>query len=119
MTSHRSKLQDGIYFRVLRILQSSTDLTQSNISQLLGVSSSELNYCLNALIDKGRVKVQNFRESKIFGYVYLRTPIGIAEKAIHFGRYLQSKFLEFKALRSEVESLKDEAYSGSEVSPGT
>ena len=109
MTSRRSKLQEDTYFRVLRILQSNPDLTQREISQLLGVSTSGLNYCLNALIDKGWVKVHNFSESKNkFGYVYLLTPIGIAEKAALTGRFLQRKILEYEALRAEIESLSGE-----------
>jgi hypothetical protein len=39
----------------MRILQSNPDLTQREIAQLLGVSASGLNYCLNALIDKKSV----------------------------------------------------------------
>ena len=95
---------------MLRLLQSSPDLTQREIAQLLGVSTSGLNYCLNALIDKGWVKVHNFSESKNkFGYVYLLTPSGISEKAALTGRFLQRKLLEYEALRSEIESLSDEA----------
>ena len=57
-------LQEDTYFRVLRILQDKPDVTQREIAQLLGVSTSGLNYCLNALIDKGWVNVYNFSESK-------------------------------------------------------
>ena len=120
MTSRRSKLQEDTYFRVLRILQSSPDLTQREIAKLLGVSTSGLNYCLNALIDKGWVKVHNFSESKNkFGYVYLLTPSGIAEKAALTGQFLQRKLLEYEALRAEIESLSDEAFACSEVPAGT
>ena len=120
MISRRSKLQEDTYFRVMRILQSSPDLTQREIAQLLGVSTSGLNYCLNALIDKGWVKVHNFSESKNkFGYVYLLTPSGIAEKAALTGRFLQRKLLEYEALRSEIESLSDEALASAQVSVGS
>ena len=113
MMSRRSKLQEDTNFRVLRILQSSPDLTQREIAQLLGVSTSGLNYCLNALIDKGWVKVHNFSDSKNkFGYVYLLTPSGIAEKAALAGRFLQRKLLEYEALQTEIESLTGEGSSG-------
>jgi EPS-associated MarR family transcriptional regulator len=116
MTSRRSKLQEDTYFRVLRILQDRPDVTQREIAQLLGVSTSGLNYCLNALIDKGWVKVYNFSESKNkFGYVYLLTPSGIAEKATLTGRFLQRKLLEYEALRAEIESLRGE---GGDVNAG-
>ena len=117
MTSRRSKLQEDTNFRVLRILQDRPDLTQREIAQLLGVSTSGLNYCLNALIDKGWVKVHNFSESKNkFGYVYLLTPSGIAEKAALTGRFLQRKLLEYEAMRAEIESLRGESGEGQAVS---
>ena len=122
MISRRSKLQEDTYFRVLRILQDRPDVTQREIAQLLGVSTSGLNYCLNALIDKGWVKVHNFSESKNkFGYVYLLTPCGISEKAALTGRFLQRKLLEYEAMRNEIESLRGEAgevYAGSELPAG-
>ena len=123
MTSRRSKLQEDTYFRVLRILQDRPDVTQREIAQLLGVSTSGLNYCLNALIEKGWVKVHNFSESKNkFGYVYLLTPTGITEKAALTGRFLQRKILEYEAMRAEIESLSGEVcelYAGSESPAGT
>ena len=64
MTSRRSKIQEETYFRVLRILHERPDVTQCEIVKLIGVSTSGLNYCLNALIDKGWVEVHNFSESK-------------------------------------------------------
>ena len=123
MTSRRSRLQEDTYFRVLRILQDRPDVTQREIAQLLGVSTSGLNYCLNALIDKGWVKVHNFSESKNkFGYVYLLTPSGIAEKAARTGRFLQRKLLEYEAMRAEIESLRGEGGkvdAGFETQAGT
>lgn len=112
MASRRSKLQEDTYFRVLRILQDRPDVTQREIATLLGVSTSGINYCLNALIDKGWVKVQNFSESKNkLGYVYLLTPSGIAQKAALTGRFLQRKLKEYEEMRAEIESLRSEALS--------
>ncbi len=104
-------------------MQDRLDVTQREIAQLLGVSTSGLNYCLNALIDKGWVKVHNFSESKNkFGYVYLLTPSGIAEKAALTGRFLQRKLLEYEAMRAEIDSLRGEGgevYAGSELPADT
>ena len=112
MTSRRSQLQEDTNFRVLRMLQDNPDMTQREIAQKLGVSTSGLNYCLNALIDKGYLKVQNFSQSKIkFGYVYVLTPQGIAEKAQLTGKFLRRKMDEYEALRAEIESLHAEAKS--------
>ena len=114
MTSRRSQLQEDTYFRVLRILQDRPDVTQRELAKLLGVSTSGMNYCLNALIDKGWVKVQNFSESRNkFGYVYLLTPSGVAEKAALTGRFLRRKLMEYEAMKTEIESLRGEVVKGS------
>jgi EPS-associated MarR family transcriptional regulator len=119
MTSRRSKLQKDTYFRVMRILQGNPDLTQREIAQLLGVSTSGLNYCLNALIDKGWVKMHNFSNSKNkFGYVYLLTPSGIAKKAALAGQFLERKLLEYEAMRAEIESLICELSPDSKIHAG-
>lgn len=105
--SRRTQLQEDTYFRVLRMLQDNPDLTQREIAQQLGVSTSGLNYCLNALIDKGWVKVQNFSQSKNkFGYIYVLTPQGILEKVALTSRFLQRKQAEYEALRAEIDSLR-------------
>ena len=107
MTSRRSQLQEDTYFRVLRMLQDNPDMTQREIAEKLGVSTSGLNYCLKALIDKGLVKVQNFSQSKNkFGYIYVLTPQGLAEKAQLTGRFLKRKMQEYEELRKEIEVLQ-------------
>ena len=112
MTSRRSQLQEDTYFRVLRMLQDNPDMTQREIAQSLGLSASGLNYCLKALIEKGWVKVHNFSQSKNkFGYNYVLTSKGIAEKAYLTGRFLGRKMAEYEALRAEIESLHAEAKS--------
>jgi EPS-associated MarR family transcriptional regulator len=114
MTSRRSQLQEDTYFRVLRLLQSNPDITQREIAEKLGISTSGLNYCLKALIDKGWVKVHNFSQSKNkFGYIYVLTPQGIAEKALLTGRFLRRKMSEYEALRAEIDALQAEAGASS------
>ena len=117
MTSRRSQLQEDTYFRVLRMLQENPDMTQREIAERLGVSTSGLNYCLNALIDKGWVKVHNFSQSKNkFGYIYVLTPQGILEKVTLTSQFLKRKQAEYEALRTEIESLQVENKSPDEVS---
>ena len=105
MTSRQAQMQEDTYFRVMRILQENPDLTQRELAEKLGVSVGGLNYCLNALMDKGWVKMQNFQNSKNkFKYVYLLTPQGIAEKVALTSRFLGRKIQEFEALKAEIES---------------
>ena len=109
MTSRRSQLQEDTYFRVLRMLQDNPDMTQREIAQSLGLSTSGLNYCLKALIDKGWVKVHNFSQSKNkFGYIYVLTPQGIAEKLALTSRFLNRKLSEYEALKVEIDGLHTE-----------
>ncbi len=109
MTSRQAHIQEDTYFRVMRILQENPDLTQRELAEKLGVSVGCLNYCLNALMDKGWVKMQNFQNSKNkFKYVYLLTPQGIAEKVAMTSLFLERKMKEYKALKFEIEALKSE-----------
>jgi len=51
--------------------------------------------------------MQNFSGSKNkFGYMYILTPRGLAEKAALTGSFLRRKLEEHEALRLEIESLK-------------
>jgi EPS-associated MarR family transcriptional regulator len=105
--SHPSRLQEDTHFRIMRILQDNPDLTQRELADKLGMSVGGLNYCLNALIDKGFVKMANFSNSKNkFKYVYLLTPQGMAEKVTLTSRFLKRKMAEYDALKVEIEALK-------------
>ena len=90
-------------------MQENPDLTQRELAEKLGISLGGLNYCLNALIDKGLVKMQNFSNSKNkFKYVYLLTPLGIAEKVALATLFLGCMMQEYEALMAEITYLKPE-----------
>ena len=109
MTSRQAKLQEDTYFRVMRILQDNPDLTQRELAEKLGISVGGLNYCLKALMDKGLVKMKNFANSKNkFGYIYVITPLGIAENARLTSKFLQRKLKEYEVIRDEIESIRKE-----------
>ena len=80
MISSETNQQDDTYLSAMSILHDSLDITQSELAKKLGLSGSI--YCLKALIDKGRVKIQNFSNNKNkLGYSNLRTSTGIVKKA--------------------------------------
>lgn len=111
MFNSKSELQEDISFKVLRILQDQPDTTQRELAEQLGVSVGGVNYCLRALTDKGLVKMVNFANSKNkFGYIYMLTPSGIAEKANLTKSFLKRKLKEYEALRAEIETLQSEMY---------
>ena len=104
-----SMLTDEIRLRILRELENDPGLSQRDLAKALGVSLGRTNYCLRALVEKGLVKVENFRKSgNKLAYVYQLTPRGISDKARITRRYLQIKLKEFKALESEIDELRKE-----------
>ncbi len=93
----------------MRLLEENPDLTQRELARSLGISVGSVNYCLKALVDKGWVKMKNFAYSKNkFGYIYVLTPNGLAEKALITQRFLQRKMDEYEQLKAEIEYLNAE-----------
>jgi EPS-associated MarR family transcriptional regulator len=85
-------------------------VSQRYLAEQLGVSVGKINYCLKALIDRGLVKANNFRNSKNKrAYFYVLTPRGISEKSRNAVRFLQRKTAEYEALREEIDRLRREA----------
>jgi len=98
-----------IHLKVLRHLESHPDVTQRELAQHLGVSLGKTNYCLKALIDRGWIKVNNFKNSNNkAAYAYLLTPRGIEEKAQITIRFFKRKMLEYEQLKRELEELEQE-----------
>lgn len=117
MSSRQAKLQEDTNYRVMRLLEENPDMTQRELAERLGVSVGGLNYCLKALIEKGWVKMHNFSHSKNkFGYMYLLTPIGMAEKTLLTSRFLKRKLEEYDALKTEIEALQTEIKAGEKIS---
>jgi EPS-associated MarR family transcriptional regulator len=98
------------HYRILRELERDPQVSQRRLAEELGVSVGKINYCLKALIDRGLVKANNFRNSQNKrAYLYVLTPKGITEKARNTLRFLQRKTAEYEALRKEIERLRREA----------
>ena len=112
MTSRRAKLQEDTNFRLMQLLSDNPHMSQREMAKALGLSFGGINYCLNALIDKGLVKIHNFSQNQNkFGYAYLLTPGGISEKAVLTGSFLKRKLQEYEALKTEIKALKLEIES--------
>lgn len=102
-----------IHLRVLRLLEENPKVTQRELARLLGVSLGKVNYCLKALINKGFIKVRNFSKSKNkIAYLYNLTPKGIEAKSRISVDFLKRKRLEYEALKTEIETLKNEVQAG-------
>lgn len=109
MTSKRTNLQEDTHFRVLRILQENPEMSQRELAAAVGVSVGGMHYVLNALIDKGLVKLGNFTAAEDKRrYAYVLTPKGIAEKATITKRFLARKMEEYASLKAEIDTLRNE-----------
>ncbi len=103
-------LTDETRYQILKTLQADPQASQRRIADELGISLGRVNYCLNALIQKGLVKANNFRNSaNKRAYLYLLTPRGIEERARLTARFLRVKFDEYEILKRELEELQREA----------
>lgn len=72
-----------------------------------------MNYVLNALLDKGLVKAEKFKNSKKkLAYMYHLTPKGIKKKVELTSSFLHRKMNEYDALKIEIEELKEELGAG-------
>src|SRR5690554_3604242 len=104
-----TSIADEHHLKVLRLLEANPDMSQRELADALGVSVGKTNYCIRALVDKGLLKMSNFRNSQNkLAYAYLLTPAGIAAKAELTGRFLKRKRQEYEVLRDEIEQLQRE-----------
>ena len=107
--SEKAFVYQEAHFRVLRLLELNPQMKQRELAVAAGVSLGKTNYCINALLDKGLIKVQNFKSNKRkLAYAYLLTPDGIAEKAVLTKKFLKRKMEEYELLKAEIELLKQE-----------
>ena len=101
---------DNTSYGLLKTLEANPGLSQRDLAKRLGISLGKVNFCLNALIEKGCLKVNNFRNSdNKLAYAYLLTPHGVEEKARITVNFLKYKMQEYEQLRAEINELKREA----------
>jgi len=103
------KPQEDTHLQVLRLLEHNPHMSQRELAQALGVSLGKTNFCIQALLQKGLIKLANFNNSRHkLAYSYLLTPKGISEKSAITARFLKRKIAEYELLTSEIEALKAE-----------
>ena len=90
------------------MVEANPAITQRALAAALGVSLGRINYGLRALIEKGYIKVSNFKKSETkHTYIYLLTPSGVIEKSALTKAFLARKMDEFDALKAEIEALQE------------
>lgn len=104
----------------LRLLADQPDMSQRQLSRAMGLSLGKTNYVLHALLDKGLLKIQNFRRNdNKLAYAYLLTPKGVAEKIRLTRSFLTRKEAEFELLRATIARLRLEVQGPSATTPRT
>ncbi len=94
---------------MLRRIQNTPEVSQRDLANELGISLGSVNYCLQALVGKGLVKMQNFsRSNNKLSYMYILTQDGIAEKTMLTASFLKRKLEEYEILKTEIERLQSE-----------
>ncbi len=109
MVNKRISFQEDSHFRVLRLLSENPEMSQRALAQNVGLSVGGIHYVLNALIEKGLIKLGNFTSAKDKRrYAYVLTPRGIAHKATLTRSFLMRKMQEYELLRQEIDQLRAE-----------
>ena len=103
-------MNEELRLKVLRILTEKPSVTQRELAHDLGISLGKANFCIHALIEKGWVKVENFRRNpNKIGYAYVLTPNGLRAKARATLSFLKRKQDEYAELEREIAELRAEA----------
>ena len=104
---------------MLKVLEENPLLNQRQLADKLGISLGKTNFCIQALIDKGMVKVKNFKNNRNkLAYSYLLTPGGIEEKTILTVRFLKSKMDEYEILKREIDELTKDTIQFNKIKEG-
>ena len=110
MASRRKEQQEDAKFRMLQIISSNPQITSRELAKKVGISNGTAYYLLTSLIDKGFVKLSNFKKnSQKTKYSYLLTPKGIREKSLITNKFLIRKKKEYELLKKEITDLERDA----------
>ena len=109
MASRREEKQSDTRLQVMRLLSQNPEMSTRQIADTIGISNGSAYYVLKALVDKGFVKLGNFKKNpRKRQYAYLLTPKGVLEKSKLTRGFIERKQQEYAALRAEIEALEKE-----------
>jgi len=107
--------QEAAHLRLLRLIEGRPEMSQRELARVLGVSVGKTHYLLRALLEKGLVKMNNFRRSdNKLAYAYVLTPDGVAARINLARNFLSYKEAEYEALSLEIHQLRAEVGCGEE-----
>ena len=93
-------------------------MSTRQIADEVGISNGSAYYVLTALVEKGFVKLGNFKKNPRKGqYAYILTPKGIREKSLLTHSFIGRKRKEFELLKAEIKTLEEEAGLAAKATP--
>src|SRR3569623_1273941 len=101
-------IDDEVRYYLLKLLETSPQLSQRQLAKTMGVSLGKANYCLRAFIERGWVKAKNFQSQKKHAYSFFLTPKGVNERARATARFLKLKIRQYDNLITQIEQLQRE-----------
>ena len=109
MASQREQKREETRLRVMRLISRNAEISSRQVADSVGISNGSAYYILSALVEKGFLKLSNFKKNPRKGsYAHLLTPKGIREKSLLTHRFIKRKRQEFEDLRAEIKTLEDE-----------
>ena len=103
------KQNEELFLDVLNSIKSQSKITQRSLAEKLNVSLGSINYCLKALIGKGFIKAENFKNSKNkLSYMYFLTPKGLVEKLNLTKKFLLFKKNEYLQIQKDIKKLEND-----------
>ena len=118
MASRREDRQAEIRLRVMQIISQNPEVSTRQVADEVGISNGAAFYVLAALVEKGLVKLGNFKKNpRKAQYAYLLTPKGVREKSFLTHSFIERKREEFTALKAEIKALEDEVGLAPEATP--
>jgi len=95
--------------KIIKEIQKNPIQSQRKLSKSCGVSLGSVHYCTNALVEKGYVKLKNFRNAhNKLAYAYILTPSGINLKKELTIKFLKLKQKEYESLQLEIKKLEED-----------
>ena len=109
MASRRAQQQENTRLHVMRLINQDSKLTTREIANETGISNGSAFYIMTALVEKGFVKLSNFKKSaRKDQYIRLLTAKGMREKSLLTQRFIKHKQMEYELLKQEIEELEKE-----------
>ena len=88
---------------LLRDIESNPAVTQRYLAEKHSISLGKINFLLKALLDRGVIKAQRFKNSKNkAAYAYILTPEGIQVRFQYTKKFLVQKAQEYEDLKRDL-----------------